>query len=101
MRMGAEVNLIHLSLGGPDHSIVVEGKRYRFEMHPQCGPVVLNGSGDEGRQPAARSPFWPAVSLWAQQGKQLDRNGDCIWKEEPKPVLEHIVGKHYRVVGWE
>lgn len=46
-----------------------------------------------------RSPFWRAVTRWAQGGHRL--NGiECIWEEEPRPILEHIGGKHYRVVGW-
>lgn len=96
------MSLIHISLAGPTRTITdAKGNRWTFEMHHYCGPIALNKRGDpmEG-QPGERSPFWHAVTRWAQGGHRL--NGiECIWEEEPKPVLEHIAGKHYRVVGWE
>lgn len=94
------MTLIHISLAGPTRHITdSKGKRWTFEMHHYCGPIALNKSGDPmERQPGERSPFWHAVTRWAQGGHRL--NGiECIWEEEPKPILEHIGGKHYRVVG--
>ena len=96
------MSLIHISWAGPTRAITdAKGKRWTFEMHHYCGPIVLNKRGDPmERQPGERSPFWYAVTRWAQGGHRL--NGiECVWEEEPKPVLEHIGGKHYRVVGWE
>jgi len=31
--------------GGPDLEIEVSGVVYRFEMHPQCGPMLLGRRG--------------------------------------------------------
>jgi hypothetical protein len=91
---------VHLLFGGPTRTITdAKGKRWTFEMHHYCGPIVLNKSLDPmPTQPAERSPFWHAVTRWAQGNHRL--NGiDCIWEEDREPVLEHIAGKHYRVVG--
>lgn len=95
--------LIHISVAGPTRHITdAKGKRWTFEMHRYCGPIVLNGGGDPAkRQPGEKSPFWHAVTRWAQGGHRLDDKSECIWEEEKKPILEHIAGKHYRVVGWE
>ena len=97
------MKLISISVGGPTRVITdAKGKRWTFEMHPQCGPAVLNCHGDPAeRQPGAKNPFWHAVTRWAQGGHRLDANGECVWEEEPQPVLEHIVGKHYRVIEWK
>ncbi|CAB3784456.1 hypothetical protein [Pararobbsia alpina] len=94
------MNLIHISFAGPTRTITdAKGERWTFEMHYYCGPIVLNKSLDPvPTQPGERSPFWHAVTRWDQGGKRL--NGiDCVWEEEPQPVLEHIAGKHYRVIG--
>jgi hypothetical protein len=94
--------VMHISTGGPTRVITdAKGKRWTFEMHPHCGPAVLLPSGSIASvQPGPKSVFWHAVTRWAQGGHRLGANGECIWEEEPQPVLEHIVGKHYRVVGW-
>lgn len=95
------MNLIHISFGGPTRHITdAKGKRWKFEMHPQCGPAVLNASGDPAdKQPGPRSPFWHAVTRWAQGGHRLNE-ADCVWEEEPQPILQHMAGRHYRVIGW-
>lgn len=94
--------MIHISYAGPTRMITdTKGKRWTFEMHHYCGPIVLSKSGDPmERQLGERSPFWYAVTRWAQGGHRLN-DTECIWEEEPKPILEHIGGKHYRAVGWE
>jgi hypothetical protein len=96
-------DFIHISYGGPDRFITdATGKRWKFEMHPYCGPVVLNADGDPAkRQPGEKSPFWEATTRWAQGGQRLNDAGECVWEPEKKPILQHIVGKHYRVTGWE
>jgi hypothetical protein len=98
---GAEVKLIHISTGGPNRVILdATGKRWMFEMHPFCGPAALDARGEiASKQPGPRSPFWHAVTRWAQGGHRLNSN-ECIWEDEPQPILEHIAGKHYRVTGW-
>lgn len=41
---------------------VYEGREYRWEMHPYCGPSVLNKDGSERkRAPGEKHPFWKAV----------------------------------------
>jgi len=96
------MSLIHISYAGPTRFVTdAKGKRWTFEMHHYCGPIVLNRSGDPvERQPGERSPFWHAVTRWAQGGHRL-AGSECIWEEEKRQILEHIAGKHYRVMGWE
>jgi hypothetical protein len=97
------MNLIHISVAGPNRVIIdANGRRWKFEMHPQCGPAMLDARGEiADKQPGPRSPFWHAVTRWAQGGKRLNAAGECVWEEEPKPILQHMGGKHYRVVGWQ
>jgi hypothetical protein len=94
-------SVVHVMMGGPDREIVAaNGKRYRFEMHPHFGPCLLTPTGQVAtNQYRGNKPFWAAVSLWAQQGEKIVADGLCAWKPEPRPVLEHIGGRHYRVVG--
>jgi len=96
-------DFLHISWAGPTRHITdAKGKRWTFEMHPHCGPAVLNRQGDPAdKQPGERSPFWHAVTRWAQGGERLNEAGECIWEEEKKPILQHIVGNHYQVTGWE
>lgn len=89
---------IHVSLGGPMRKISVNGKIIEFEMHPYCGPVILDRHGSEAKdQPV---DFLEAASLWAQQGQRMD-NGLCRWDHEAKPIKKHMGGKHYKIVGYE
>lgn len=93
----------HISYGGPTRVITdAKGKRWTFEMHPYCGPIVLDKHGNPmSRQLGEKSPFWEATTRWCQGGQRLNEVGECVWEPEKKPILEHIVGKHYRAVGWE
>jgi hypothetical protein len=73
-------------LGGDDYRLKVGGLIYHFEMHPWCGPVVLNKRGDPSSvQPAARTGFWEAVTCWAQQGQHVGEDGLCIWWLDDAP----------------
>lgn len=77
--------------------IQVNGHVYEFEMHPYCGPTLLNkrtGSPLE-YQP---TPFLEAASLWAQQGQKIE-DGLCVWYHEPKMITRHLGGRHYQVIG--
>lgn len=52
------------TLGGRDHVIDDDkGRKWTFEMHPWCGPIVLRRDGNpKTRQPGSRSPFWAAFN---------------------------------------
>ena len=88
---------VHICGGGPMRKISVRGVVYEFEMHPYCGPHILNRRGE----PLARQPkeFLKAASLWAQQGQRIDENGLCVWDHPPEPILKHLGGRHYQLVG--
>lgn len=93
------MKLLHISLGGPMRKISVGGKVIEFEMHPYCGPNILKRNGEPLKhQPMA---FLEAASLWAQQGEKIDEQGLCIWFREPKEILQHLGGKHWKLVGYE
>ncbi len=85
----AKLTIIHISTGGPMRTIQVNGRRYTFEMHPYCGPTILNRKGE----PAKKQPveFLHAASLWAQQGKRIE-DGLCRWDhpEEEIPIGKKI-----------
>lgn len=92
---------IHISYGGPDRRIKdATGKVWRFEMHPHSGPAVQDDDGElADKQPGERSPFWDAVTQWAQQGGVVDATGLCSWKPEPEPTLVHLGGRNYAISG--
>lgn len=95
------MSLIHISVGGPDRVIVDEqGKRHKFEMHPRFGPILLTADGEVAKkQPGEKASFWRAVSWWAEQGQRIDDAGVCIWAKPPEPKLQHLGGRHYKVIG--
>lgn len=83
-------------IGGPMRKISVGGKIYEFEMHPYCGPTLSDKHGSPlEKQPSA---FLEAASLWAQQGERIE-DGLCRWDHKPEPILKHLGGRHYQVVG--
>lgn len=88
--------------GGPQRKIVDEnGKQWDFEMHHYSGPIPTNAQGDSIKEPGPKSSFWRVVTWWAQQGQKVGDDGLCVWKKPPQPKVEHIIGRHYRIVGWE
>lgn len=90
------MNLVCITLGGPDRSIVVKGRTYRFEDHPSCGPALVGARGQIlDNQPGERCPFWHAYGLWSKQGKRLDDAGLCVWEEPPEQKWLHMGGNHY------
>ena len=73
--------------GGPMLKISVGGKVIEFEMHPYCGPNILNRKGEPLKhQPA---DFLMAASLWAQQGQRMEY-GLCRWDHPPKEIVKHL-----------
>lgn len=62
---------LSLTPGGRVHAIHdAAGRRWIFEQHHYCGPIVLRKDGEpKARQPGSRSPFWPAYEAWSKTGK--------------------------------
>ena len=98
--MGVEMQTICMLFGGPDRRIVDgKGKTWRFEDHPYCGPSVVDMHGDpKDEQPPEGSPFWDAVTHWAQQGKRLANGNWCVWDKPTPQKLRHIGGMYYMLV---
>lgn len=97
------MNVIHISYGGPDRVLYIKGKKFLFEDHPYCGPIVLGKNGDPlTNQPPESSPFWDAVSYWYQQGKQIkEAKPDapwCVWEKPTIQKMRHIGGNNYQLV---
>lgn len=93
------MTVIHVSMGGPEFDIQVDGIRYHFEMHRYCGPIRLNKRGDaHSRQPKR---FLEAASLWAQQGQRVE-DGLCRWDiiYEPEPILKHMGRNSFTLIGY-
>lgn len=99
--MKRTIKTLHILYGGPDRQIKdATGKVWRFEMHPYSGPAVQDDDGElADKQPGERSPFWTAVTLWAQQGAVIGPDGLCTWKPEPEPTLVHLGGRNYTIAG--
>lgn len=81
------------------------GAVYRFDWHRYLGPIFVRTDGEPlARQPSARNPMWKAFAAWDRQGRKVDADGNCIWTQEPpapEPVLRHIKGRHFEVIGWK
>ena len=95
------MRIIHISQGGPDRVIVDRNlKRWQFEDHPYAGPTITNRDGSiKEKQPPEGSPFWEAVTNWAQQGKKVNDKGGCTWYKPHEPRLVHLGGKNYALEG--
>jgi hypothetical protein len=99
------MQIVCLLTGGPERIILDgKGRKWRFEDHHYCGPVVLTGKTGEvsENQPPENSPFWDAVNLWYAQGKRTrDPNtGEiwCVWDRPKMQKMRHLGGKHYKLV---
>lgn len=91
-----------MCVGGPVHHIVVNGEDFYFEILHCGGLAVCSPDGDEHKEPPAKHPFWMAIDWWCQQGHK-EENGLCVYDpdEEVVEILEHLGGKHFRVIGYE
>lgn len=91
-------------VGGPDRVIVDRlNKRWIFEDHPYCGPVVIGKNGDPlENQPPESSPFWEAVQCWYDQGKRthqpVPKEMWCVWDKPTMQKMRHLGGAHYMLV---
>ena len=73
------MSLIHISFGGPVYELHAI-KKFRFEDHPYCGPIVLGKNDDPLEvQPPTSSPFWTHVNAWYQQGKKFKTLNGVRW----------------------
>jgi hypothetical protein len=95
------MNIACVLKGGPNRTISVDGKLYRFEMNPAAGPGFLNRRDQVIDGQKTPQKVWEAVSLWAQQGGRLDETGLCIWDRPPKEMLKPMGGRNYLLVGYE
>lgn len=101
---GVTMQIIHIAFAGPERMILDSNRRkWKFEDHHYCGPIVLGKDGDPlDVQPQENSPFWSAVNLWYAQGKRTKdpRAGEiwCVWDKPTMRKMRHIGGNHYELV---
>jgi hypothetical protein len=62
----------HISFGGPELLIDVNGKTMRFEMHSYFGPQPVTANGNEMVRIPAK--FWDAWERWDKGGRIVDGN---------------------------
>lgn len=84
------------SFFGAELTVVTSKGPIRFEFSEFFGPMPVTATGAE-RELEPRHPFWRAASLWRLQGARAE-GGQAIWREPAKLVLEHIAGRHWRVI---
>ena len=61
---------------------LANGKVYQFEWHKYLGPTFLRKDGEPlARFPGVRNPMWKTFDLWHSQGRMVDSNGNCVWKD--------------------
>lgn len=86
VRIGDTVALV--DLGPSEYRITTgDGQRFRFEFHHYCGPMMIGKHGEPIQSmPGKYSPFWDALHFWLKQGKQVDEDGNCIYRTEMKLV---------------
>ena len=98
------MKIVHVSWAGPERLLIDgKGKKWKFEDHHYCGPIVLGKNGDPLEvQPPESSPFWDSVQLWYDQGKRTrdPKTGEiwCVWDRPTMQKMRHIGGKHYELV---
>ena len=97
------MQLVCVLQGGPERIIIDgKGKKWRFEDHPYCGPMVVGKNGDPVKEPPENSPFWDAVNLWYAQGKRTSdpKTGEiwCVWDRPTMQKMRHLGGCHYQLV---
>ncbi len=89
---------MHLSVGGPMRKISVGGKIFDFEMHPYCGPTLLDNRGHPKDIQKHPKDFLHAASQWSSQGQKIE-DGLCVWFHEPEDILKHMGGRHWLLIG--
>ncbi len=64
--MSEDARWIHISFGGPIHSLMVGQRKRWFELHPYFGPMLVNSKTHDPlvRQPGEHNPFWKAFEEW-------------------------------------
>lgn len=91
-----------INVAPPTLKIRSGGQEFMFEFHEYLGPGMVGKRGDYIQGfPPKRSPFWDALHFWLKQGKQVDANGNCIFRHETKLVhiLQRIGKNSYQVLA--
>ena len=80
--------------------IEARDRSFRFEDSDRFGPATIKKNGDPTtRQPAERSPFWPAHRAWKEQGRRLADDGrTCIYDPLRPTLYRRIRGRNVEVV---
>lgn len=100
MKMADSVAIVTTS--GPTMNICSGGEEFLFEFHEFLGPSMIGKRGQPVESfPEQRSPFWDALYFWIKQGKQVDAEGNCIFKSEMQLVniLEQVGRNTFRVLA--
>lgn len=79
------------------YRIVVEGREWRFDYGAMFGPLFVSARGRDLKNQPKHVSLLRAVTLWARQGKRVDA-GQCVWDEPPPLRVEHLGGKHYKLL---
>jgi hypothetical protein len=65
------MTVVHVSWLEEYEVIDKNGKTWKFQMHPYCGPSVLRKDGrDRKHNPGPKSPFWDAFNIWYKSYKK-------------------------------
>lgn len=75
---GGRVTLASPTYKLRDHN----GRTHLMEWHSYLGPTFLKKDGDPlARYPSEKHPLWKAFNLWWVQGRLVDQDDNCIWRD--------------------
>ena len=69
---GQVVGLVH-GPDEPDQSVVVNGKKWRFDFHEYCGPMWLRKNGEPRKCQNPNNAVWDAFQKWFDKSKYAKR----------------------------
>ena len=86
------MRVVCILTGGNEYTI--DG--IRFEFTELFGPAVVGKMGQIlAKQPGPRHRLWKVVTLWAQQGKRVTKDGECIYDVPREPQYVRLAGRQY------
>jgi hypothetical protein len=90
-----------VDMAPPVRRIQSGGQEFLFEFHDFLGPCMVGKRGNPvSTFPPQRSPFWDALHWWLKQGKQVDADGNCIFKHEMKLVyITKQIGRNILILS--